>query len=354
MLLPGATIGILGGGQLGRMMAVSAAQLGYNCHIYAPETESVAGEVSARLTRADWHDTQALADFAAQCDVITYEFENVAAGPLAMIADIAPLRPGPKVLEIAQSRSNEKNFARDCGGVTAPFALVESPEQLAAAIAEIGTPSILKTNRLGYDGKGQIRLSGGEDPAQLWQEIGRHACVLEGFVTFAAEFSVILVRGLDGEIRFWDSAENVHVGGILATSTVPGSPAVQAQVAEARHFAARMAEELGYVGVLSCEFFATDDGPVFNEMAPRVHNSGHWTIEGAVTSQFENHIRAICGLPLGDTSLTGAQVVMDNLIGDEALDVLPILLDGANHLHLYGKSEAREGRKMGHVTKVIR
>ncbi|OJW76066.1 MAG: 5-(carboxyamino)imidazole ribonucleotide synthase [Sphingomonadales bacterium 63-6] len=354
MLLPGATIGILGGGQLGRMMAVAAAQLGYNCHIYAPEAESVAGEVSAKLTQADWHDMQALADFAGQCDVITYEFENVAAGPLAMIADIAPLRPGPKVLEIAQSRSSEKTFARACGGVTAPFALVESVQELAAAITEIGTPSILKTNRLGYDGKGQIRLSGGEDPAQLWQEIGGQPCVLEGFVTFGAEFSVILVRGLDGEVRFWDSAENVHVGGILATSTLPASAPVLEQVAEARHFAARMAEELDYVGVLSCEFFATAEGPVFNEMAPRVHNSGHWTIEGAETSQFENHIRAICGLPLGYTALAGRHVVMRNLIGDEALDVLPILADGANHLHLYGKSEAREGRKMGHVTKVIR
>jgi len=224
MLLPGATIGILGGGQLGRMMAVAAAQLGYNCHIYAPEAESVAGEVSAKLTQADWHDMQALADFAGQCDVITYEFENVAAGPLAMIADIAPLRPGPKVLEIAQSRSSEKTFARACGGVTAPFALVESVQELAAAITEIGTPSILKTNRLGYDGKGQIRLSGGEDPAQLWQEIGGQPCVLEGFVTFGAEFSVILVRGLDGEVRFWDSAENVHVGGILAPPPCPPPP----------------------------------------------------------------------------------------------------------------------------------
>ncbi|HTN13217.1 MAG TPA: 5-(carboxyamino)imidazole ribonucleotide synthase [Sphingomonadaceae bacterium] len=354
MLLPGATIGILGGGQLGRMMAVAAARLGYHCHIYAPEAESVAGEVSARLTRADWHDTAALADFAGQCDVITYEFENVAAGPLAMIDGIAPLRPGPRVLEIAQSRSSEKTFARDCGGVTAPFALVESAEELAAAIAEIGTPAILKTNCLGYDGKGQIRLSGGEDADRLWQDIGGQACVLEGFVTFAAEFSVILVRGTDGEVRFWDSAENVHVGGILATSTLPASAVVLEQVAEARHFAARMAEELGYIGVLSCEFFATAEGPVFNEMAPRVHNSGHWTSEGAVTSQFENHIRAICGLPLGDTSLAGSQVTMRNLVGAEALDVLPILRDGANHLHLYGKSEAREGRKMGHVTRVMR
>ncbi|MCB5425298.1 5-(carboxyamino)imidazole ribonucleotide synthase [Altererythrobacter sp. CC-YST694] len=353
-VLPGATIGILGGGQLGRMMAVAAAQLGYNCHIYAPEAESVAGEVSAQLTRADWHDMQALADFADQCDVITYEFENVAAGPLAMIADIAPLRPGPRVLEIAQSRSSEKTFATACGGVTAPFALVESAQELAAAIAEIGTPSILKTNRLGYDGKGQIRLSGGEDAGLVWQEIGGQPCVLEGFVTFAAEFSVILVRGLDGEVRFWDSAQNVHVGGILATSTLPASQVVLQQVAEARHFASRMAEELDYVGVLSCEFFATAEGPVFNEMAPRVHNSGHWTIEGAETSQFENHIRAICGLPLGNTALAGRHVVMRNLIGDEALDVLPILADGANHLHLYGKSEARGGRKMGHVTKVIR
>jgi 5-(carboxyamino)imidazole ribonucleotide synthase len=254
---------------------------------------------------------------------------------------------------VAQDRLAEKRFVCDLGGLTAPFAPVESLDDLETAIEQVGSRAILKTNRMGYDGKGQARLSEPGDAVGAWNAIGRQSAILEGFVTFDQEFSVILVRGHDGEVRFWDCAANVHVDGILATSTVPAGPAIEAQVEQARAMAARIADALDYVGVLTCEFFASADGPVFNEMAPRVHNSGHWTTEGAVTSQFENHVRAICGLPLGDTALAAKGVEMRNLIGDDAHDWLEILSDPANHLHLYGKHEARPGRKMGHVTRLV-
>jgi 5-(carboxyamino)imidazole ribonucleotide synthase len=348
MIPPGSTIGILGGGQLGRMIAVAAAQLGYRCHVYAPEADSIAAEVSAEFTRAEWDDAPALAAFAAKCAVVTYEFENVPVGPLTALP--AATVPHWRALETAQDRLNEKTFVNGLGGRTAPFAPVDSPEDLAAAIAEIGTPGILKTRRDGYDGKGQWRIMSPADAEGL--DLPATPLIYEGFVTFDAEFSVILVRGADGEIRFWDSAENVHQDGILATSTVPGSPAIQAQIPTARALAAKVAEALGYVGVLTAEFFATAEGPVFNEIAPRVHNSGHWTIEGAVTSQFENHVRAILGLPLGDTGLAAKTVEMRNLVGAEADDWAAILADPANHLHLYGKGESRPGRKMGHVTRL--
>ena len=349
MIAPGETIGILGGGQLGRMVAMAAAQLGYRCHVYAPESDAIAAEVCSAFTNADWDDREAMAAFAATCAVVTYEFENVPVVPLAALAPV-PVLPHPRALETAQDRLAEKIFVSSLGGRPAPFAEVDSDADLLAAMARIGAPGILKTRRDGYDGKGQWRLSAPEDAAGI--DLPGVPLIYEGFVTFSAEFSVILCRGTDGDIRFWDSAENVHVGGILSRSTVPASPAVLAQVAEARDLAAKVAEALGYVGVLTLEFFATADGPVFNEMAPRVHNSGHWTIEGAITSQFENHVRAICGLPLGDTALAAKGVVMDNLIGDEAHDWATILADPANHLHLYGKAAARPGRKMGHVTRL--
>jgi len=350
MIPPGETIGILGGGQLGRMLAMAAAQLGYRCHIYAPEADSIAADVAARFTCADWDDAAAMAAFAADCAVITYEFENVPVAPLAALAPVSVL-PHPRALETAQDRLTEKQFVRELGGHPAPFAPVDSRADLAAAIRQIGTPGILKTRRDGYDGKGQWRIMGEADAASL--DLPETPLIYEGFVTFTAEFSVILCRAADGDIRFWDSAENVHEHGILARSTVPAPAEVTAQVEEARALAAKIATALDYVGVLACEFFATDHGPVFNEMAPRVHNSGHWTIEGALTSQFENHIRAVCGLPLGATALAARGVVMDNLIGDAAHDWPAILSDPANHLHLYGKAAARPGRKMGHVTRLI-
>lgn len=349
MIPPGETIGILGGGQLGRMIAVAAAQLGYRCHIYAPEADSVAAEVSAEFTCAEWHDAAALAKFAEACAVVTFEFENVPVAPLAALP--APTVPHWRALETAQDRLSEKTFVNGLGGRTAPFAPVDSARDLAAAIARIGTPGILKTRRDGYDGKGQWRIMTPADADGL--DLPDVPLIYEGFVTFTGEFSVILARGADGAVRYWDSAENVHEGGILATSTVPASPAIQAQVPTARALAAQVAEALGYVGVMTAEFFATADGPVFNEIAPRVHNSGHWTIEGAVTSQFENHVRAILGLPLGDTSLVARTVEMRNLIGAEADDWATILADPANSLHLYGKGQSRPGRKMGHVTRLI-
>ena len=339
----------MGGGQLGRMLAMAAAQLGYRCHIYAPEAESVAAEVSAEFTSADWHDKDALSAFVAACDVITYEFENVPVAPLALIPS-GMLAPGTHALEVAQDRLNEKNFVTDLGGRPAPFAPVSDDGEVQAVIEGMGTPGILKTRRDGYDGKGQWKIDSAHEATGL--RVPQAGLVYEGLVRFEAEFSVILVRGKDGEVRFWDSAHNVHEGGILATSTVPAPPVIAAQVDEARSLAKRVAERLGYVGVLTLEFFATADGPVFNEMAPRVHNSGHWTIEGAITSQFENHIRAICGLPLGECGLAVKGAQMRNLIGADVEDVAALLSDPRDHLHIYGKGEVREGRKMGHVTRL--
>lgn len=349
MIPPGETIGIIGGGQLGRMMAMAAAQLGYHCRVLAPEPDSVGAEVSASFTNAAYTDTEALARFADGCAVVTYEFENVPVGPLETIGGI-PLHPHPRALEIAQDRLSEKRFVSELGGRPAPFAPVETRAELAAAIETIGAPGILKTRREGYDGKGQLRVTAPEDIDTL--VLSGKPMVYEGFVDFTAEFSVLLCRGADGDIRFWDTPQNVHENGILALTKVPAAETIAPHVPEARALARRIAEALDYVGVLTCEFFATADGPVFNEMAPRVHNSGHWTIEGAVTSQFENHIRAICGLPLGDTALAAPQVEMRNLIGDAARDWPAILADPASHLHLYGKAAVRPGRKMGHVTRL--
>jgi 5-(carboxyamino)imidazole ribonucleotide synthase len=352
MISPGETIGILGGGQLGRMIAMAAAQLGYRAHVFAPEADSIAAEVCGGFTQAEWTDAEALARFAAPCAVITYEFENVPVAPLNALGD-ALLLPGANALEVAQDRLSEKTFVTALGGTPAPFAAVDSREDLVAAMARIGTPGVLKTRRDGYDGKGQWRIMSAADAEALPDDTFARPLVYEGFIRFDAEFSVILCRAANGDVRFWDSPENRHDGGILARSTVPAGRKVAGQVGKARQLARAIADRLGYVGVLTCEFFATSEGPVFNEMAPRVHNSGHWTIEGAITSQFENHVRAICGLPLGDTRLAAKGVVMDNLIGDAAHDWAAILSDPANHLHLYGKAAARPGRKMGHVTRLI-
>jgi 5-(carboxyamino)imidazole ribonucleotide synthase len=350
MKLSSPTLGILGGGQLGRMLAMAAAQLGIRCHIYAPERDSVAAEVAASFTCAPWHDSQSLTRFVGECSAITYEFENIPVEPLRGLLPANKLNPPLRALEVAQDRLKEKRFIEDLGGRPAPYHPVDASEDLRTAMDRIGTPGILKTRRDGYDGKGQWRIESARDADSI--RLPNTGLVYEGLVRFAAEFSVILVRGADGEIRFWDSAENVHASGILATSTLPPSPVIRAQVAEARALAAKVAEALGHVGVLTLEFFATEQGPVFNEMAPRVHNSGHWTIEGARTSQFENHVRAVCGLPLGDTSLTARGIAMRNLIGDDALTASALLADPANHLHLYGKAETRAGRKMGHVTRL--
>ena len=349
MIAPGATIGILGGGQLGRMLAQAAAQLGFRCHVYSPEPNSIAGELCAAQTCAAWDDDAAMAEFAADCAVVTYEFENVPVAALAALGGV-PLYPPLHALEVAQDRLNEKQFVAALGGATAPFMAVDTADDLQQALVRIGSPGILKTRREGYDGKGQQRIA--DDHAAVGIALGGQPMLYEGLVAFSHEFSVILCRGQDGRTVFWDSAENVHEHGVLVTSTVPAGDQVQGQVAAARALAAAVAAALGYVGVAAFEFFATAAGPVFNEMAPRVHNSGHWTIEGALTSQFENHIRAICGLPLGDTRLAASHVLMRNLIGDSAGDWPALLADPANHLHLYGKGAPRPGRKMGHVTRL--
>ena len=350
-LPPGSTIGILGGGQLGRMLAVAAAQLGYRTHILAPDRESVAAQTASSLTRADYHNRIVLADFAAACDVVTYEFENIDVAPVEWLADRVPVHPHPRALRVAQDRIAEKRFVDGIGGRPAPWAQVDSREDLSVALDRIGTPAILKTTRFGYDGKGQAVIRSADDADAVWEAIGGPA-VLEGFVTFSHEFSILIARGHDGATVRYDPPHNVHLDAILRTSTLPAPPAILAQAEEATALACRIAAELDYVGVLACEFFATENGPVFNEMAPRVHNSGHWTIEGAQISQFENHIRAICGLPLGDTALTGSDVTMTNLIGDDAWD--DALTQPGAHLHLYGKGTARPGRKMGHVTRILR
>lgn len=350
MLPPGSTIGILGGGQLGRMMAVAGLQLGYRVIGYAPEGDNVAADACSDFVTAEWNDGDALAHFAAACDVVTWEFENV---PVATVQALpSPLLACPlRALEVAQDRFREKYFVSDLGGVPAPFARVEGEADFAAALERIGTPGILKTARDGYDGKGQWRVRSVLEAGGI--ALPGVPCIYEGFVTYETEFSVILVRGRDGQVRFWDSTANFHEGGMLALSVLPAGALVEAQVPAARELAAKVAEALGYVGVLTLEFFATRQGPVFNEMAPRVHNSGHWTIEGAATSQFENHVRAICGLPLGGTKTRFGSVEMRNIVGDEALSAHAILAEpGEPHLHLYGKREARDGRKMGHVTRV--
>jgi len=349
---PLSTIGIIGGGQLGRMLAVAAAQLGYNCHIYAPDERCPAADVAVAWTRAAYDDAEALARFAEQVDVITYEFENIPFEPVAALSKIRPVAPNPRALQIAQDRVLEKSFVDELGARTAPWAEVNSLPELEQAIARVGAPAILKTRRNGYDGRGQARIHHPADAASAWEAIDGQPAILEGFVQFEHEFSIILARGFNGGTVSWDPPENVHANGILDTSTVPAHADILAQYEEARALTLRVAEELGYVGVLTFEFFAAQDGPVFNEMAPRVHNSGHWTIEGAVTSQFENHIRAICGLPLGSTALTGRKVEMRNLIGEQANDWAAILADPDAHLHLYGKRVPRPGRKMGHVTRV--
>ena len=351
-IAPGGTIGILGGGQLGRMLAMAAARLGYRTIILAPDDDAVAADVAGDHVRKRYDDASALADFAARCDVVTYEWENIPDAALVAVGDKAR---GASALAVARDRLVEKAFASDLGLATPVFAPVDDRAMLADAVRRAAGPTILKTRTLGYDGKGQTRLATDADAAALdaaWRAIAGAPAILEAQVSFDAEFSVILARRADGAVAVWDSAVNVHDAGILARSVVPAPAALAAHIAEARARTIALADALDHVGVLSVEWFAAATGPVFNEIAPRVHNSGHWSIEGAVTSQFENHIRAICGLPLGSTALVARPVVMDNLIGTAADDWACLLADPDCHLHLYGKSDARPGRKMGHATYV--
>lgn len=350
VIQPGATIGIIGGGQLGRMLSIAAANLGYRCAVYAPEPSGPAADVSSRWVQGAYDDLDALQAFAQSVDVITYEFENIPVGPLEALR--VPLAPHPRALQTAQDRATEKAFVQAIGGRPAPWAVVSSREDLDAAVRQIGAPSILKTRRFGYDGKGQARLKSAADADEAWASLAWEPAVLEGFIAFEQEFSILIARAADGSTVTWDPVLNVHEDGILALSTVPAG-LDEGRVAAAVALAEKIVAELDYVGVLAIEFFDTPEGPVFNEMAPRVHNSGHWTIEGAVTSQFENHIRAICRLPLGTTTRAAPKVEMRNLIGQQASHWDLILSDPAAHLHLYGKGQARPGRKMGHVTKLF-
>ncbi len=352
MIAPGSTIGILGGGQLGRMLALAAANMGYRVHVFAPEAELPAGDVATQVTRAVYDDMAALDAFAAAVDVVTYEFENVPGAAVERIAARVPVRPGARALDIAQDRLAEKRFITGLGGTPAPFRAVTSEADLVSALAAIGTPAVLKTRRMGYDGKGQARIAIPADAPAAWAAIGGAPAIVEAHIAFDHEFSVILARGGDGATVVYDVPGNAHVGGVLETSSVPAPLAITRHAEAATALARRVADALDYVGVLTLEFFACPAGPVFNEMAPRVHNSGHWTIEGARVSQFENHIRAVCGLPLGPTTLTANTVTMTNLLGDAVHDWASLLADPSAHLHLYGKSEVKPGRKMGHVTRL--
>ena len=351
-LPPGSTIGIIGGGQLGRMLSIAAAPLGYKCHIFDPHEAPCAADVAAQFTRAAFDDVEALRRFGETVDVVTYEFENVAVEPLAVLAD--KLRPGTRSLAVAQDRAEEKSFIEGCGAAVAPWRAVSSLDEVEAAVAALGTPLVLKSRRYGYDGKGQAWIREPGQAAAAWQSIGEQPAVAEAGIAFDAEFSVLIARWADGRHAFWDCPENEHREGILRCSTVPAGPAIAPHFGTAQQSALAIAEALGHVGVLTVEFFATADGPLVNEIAPRVHNSGHWTIEGSETSQFEQHVRAICGLPPGSTALTGAAATMDNLIGAEVERWSELLKEPGAHLHLYGKGEARPGRKMGHVTRVAR
>ena len=349
-LAPGATIGIVGGGQLGRMLALAAAQLGYRVHVFDPDADCCAGLVAAAQTVAEYDDRAALARFAEAVDVVTYEFENIDADPLEELTARAALFPPLGALRVAQDRIAEKEFARSLDIATARWAAVATLADLRTALDTIGLPAILKTTRLGYDGKGQVRIATHDEADAAWRQLGGEPAILEGVVAFEREFSILVARASDGASVVWAASENVHVDAILASSIVPADVSIAAQTDTARTAAIRIADALDYVGVLAVEFFAGADGPVLNELAPRVHNSGHWTIEGAITSQFENHVRAICGLPLGDTALVAAGARMVNLIGDE-VDAWPRWAATPHaHLHLYGKGDARTGRKMGHVT----
>jgi len=347
---PGSTIGIVGGGQLGRMMAIAAAQLGYRCHIFAPDEAPCAAEVAAAHTRAAYDDGEALAKFAAAVDVVTYEFENL---PVAQLTALGPkMRPGTRSLASAQDRAVEKDFIESVGGRVAPWRTIDGPEEVEAAIEALGLPLVLKSRRFGYDGKGQAWVRNSSEARAAWDSIGTSSAIAEASIDYLAEFSVLIARTEDGDTAVWDSARNVHEGGILRRSTLPAGDPIESQVEQADAIARRIADALEHVGVLTVEFFACADGPLVNEIAPRVHNSGHWTIEGAETSQFEQHIRAVCGLPLGSTRRIAPRVTMNNLIGDEANDWPALVAEPEAHVHLYGKGEPRPGRKMGHITRL--
>lgn len=350
LLPPGSTVGILGGGQLGRMLALAAARLGVRTHIYCPDPDSPAFDVASAHTMAAYDDEAALRAFATSVDVVTYEFENVPVATAEIVAATTPLRPGIAALKTAQDRLLEKAFIARTGATVAAHRPVETLEELRAAIGQLALPAVLKTTRMGYDGKGQAMLRAEADLEPAFARLAPRPLVLEAFVPFEKEISVVVARGLTGEVRAYDPAENLHQHHILRTSTVPAQIAAST-AAEAVWIAEQLVTALDYVGVMGIEFFVLPSGRlVVNEIAPRVHNSGHWTEAVCATDQFEQHIRAILGWPLGDPARR-ADVVMANLIGDDVLAATSRL--GPNtRLHLYGKADVRPGRKMGHINRI--
>ncbi len=352
VLQPGARIGILGGGQLGRMLSVAASRLGFVTHIFEPGANPPAAQVADRVTTASYDDADALRSFADSIDVITYEFENIPTEALDLLEAHRPIRPGREALRVSQDRLTEKNFLQGLSLNTAPFADVTDLASLNTAIEEIGTPAILKTRRFGYDGKGQARLRAPEDAETALADMAGAPAILEGFVEFSHEVSIIAARGLDGRVACFDPGENVHRDGILHTTTVPARLR-PAKRTDAVLLAANILNALDYVGVMGVELFVTPSGLIVNEIAPRVHNSGHWTQNGCAVDQFEQHIRAVVGWPLGDGQ-RHSDVVMENLIGDD-MDRVPELAQERDvALHLYGKAEVKPGRKMGHFNRIAR
>jgi 5-(carboxyamino)imidazole ribonucleotide synthase len=355
MIRPGSTLGILGGGQLGRMIAMAAAQLGLRIHVYAPDENSPAFDVAAEVTIAPYEDEAALVRFAKAVDVVTYEFENVPSETAATLSAHTVLAPNAQALAVSQDRFLEKSFIAGLDIPVAPFAAFSNEAELIEALDRIGRPAVLKTRRFGYDGKGQVMIRPETDPVAAWDEVGRAPSIIEGFVPFHREVSVVAARTASGAFAAYDLCANEHRHHILDTTQVPAgvSPATEAQ---AMAIARTVADALDYVGVLAVEMFLVtgegDERLVVNEIAPRVHNSGHWTLGGAVTSQFEQHVRAVCGWPLGEPSRLG-RVEMKNLIGHDVDEWERILAEPGAHLHLYGKAEARAGRKMGHVTRIF-
>ncbi|MBO1073185.1 5-(carboxyamino)imidazole ribonucleotide synthase [Roseomonas marmotae] len=352
-LPPNATIGILGGGQLGRMSALAAAELGYRCHIYAPQDDEPAMLVSAARTVAGYEDEAALAAFAAAVDVVTLEFENVPVRTLEILAPLVPCRPGPRALSVCQDRLQEKAFLESAGVPVAPWAVVTSEPELREAVARIGLPAVLKTTRLGYDGRGQAVLRTQEDLAPAWERLSPKPLILEAFVPFTQEISAIAARGADGATAVYDAVENQHRHHILDLSFAPARVPEEV-AAQARAHAARVAEALELVGVLAVEFFLLPDGRLLgNEIAPRPHNSGHWTQDACQSSQFHQHMRAVAGLPLGGTA-RHSDAVMRNLVGPEGMARVSALQAQSDvSVHLYGKASARPGRKMGHANRLF-
>ncbi len=354
-LTPGSTIGILGGGQLGRMLAMAAAELGLSCHIYCDEDNAPAFAVSAHQTVGAYDDEATLLTFAKSVDVATVEFENVPAATLATVAKETPVYPPPRALEVSQDRLAEKTFASDLGIAVAPYCEVTSIDELEQAVQSLGTPTLLKTRRLGYDGKGQVKISNGTNLNEAYESLNGAPALLEKFIGFDCEISVLAVRGQDGETRFYDPSENRHENQILAEARVPAR--IPDQIADdARAIARRLVEALNYCGVLCVEMFYCGDQAsaplIVNEIAPRVHNSGHWTLDACIISQFENHIRAVAGWPLGACA-RHSDAVMTNLIGDQARDWPALAAEENTGLHLYGKRQIRPGRKMGHITRLV-